>query len=167
MTDTLPPGVHPHDASQPWDQHAAAPVPLDTARPLVERGHKPWSTRSRDALPVFQRLGRSCSVQTFVLNTSTTVQRIVARTPGRNKLYLFVPSNYYTTGSKTASPGGVLLSAYEDELYGASGGIPLDTTQSLDWPSESSVWATPLPGNTNGQGLICYVHAWDGGEEPE
>ena len=161
MTDLLPPGVHPRDAAQPWDQHTGAPVPPDRAGDLAKHSRKRWGTSNAQALPVFQRLADDWTTGFYVV-TSTSNQgpiKVAQHRPGRTRLTLWVPSSYFPAGgSLTATPAGVIIA--EDEGKASMFmGSPLFVGDSMDIASEGSVYAMYQPGQTTG--VIAFVDCWD------
>ena len=168
MTDTLPPGVHPHDSSQPWDQHHNAPVPPDAARLPANRGRKAWATANAQALPVFQRLGRNWATGVYVVTSSSFgsgVIRVAQRRPGRTRLTLWVPSSYFPSGGAlTTTPAGVII-AEDEGMVQQNEGAPLFVGDSVDISTEGGVYAGYQPGQTTG--VVAFIDCWDAEAESD
>lgn len=135
----LPAGVHPLDASVPFDRVAFGdtPGPVDAARP--NHPSESWDKTNAKALPVNQRAANSCSMRTVILNGEAI--QIVGRRVGRKLVRILPPveSGAYIG----ATQGEVQAAFYNLGLFIGCSALPLspNLTVPIDFPTEGPLWA--------------------------
>ena len=152
MTDTtLPPGVHPHDKSAVWTPgfDANNPVPPDVpgSQATKNRG-KPWATDNEEALGVYQRAAYAWQPGLVVVDLTNQPYTVVPRQKGRVNCSLWVPTSVIIDGTLTTTPNGVMIGSDPSEALASN--CILNVGDSLDLPTEGSIYVAVIPGETSG-----------------
>lgn len=131
----LPAGVHPQDMRGPGYGPPAEPA-FQGWHPAART---PFPDEPGQSLPVWQRAALDWSARSFP-TIGPNPMRIAQRVLGRLQVTVWVPS--------TASQGVLLAPSKDmvDETYG----VVLLPGNSITLPTEASVWASPVSGQTSG-----------------
>lgn len=153
----LPQGVHPRDSTvpvvpgMPLDQDT--PIEQDGPGPQGQRTAPPWSTENEEAVPVYQRAAHDWSANQYTLSQSRGPIQLAGRRRGRSTVVVWVP---------TAASLGIVISPDEGDIEQGAG-ITLSPGDSIELPTEASVYGGVIVGNTTGIAYVVELYNPPGG----
>lgn len=154
---SLPQGVHPRDASVP----VVPGMPLDSDTsinqdgpgPQGERTEPPWSVENEQAWPINQRAAHDWSANAYTLSSSRGPIQLAGRKRGRVSVIVWVP---------TSASLGIVISPDEGDIEQGAG-ITLSPGDSIELPTEASIYGGVIVGNTTGTAYVVELYNPPGG----
>lgn len=154
---SLPQGVHPRDSTapvvpgMPLDQDT--PIEQDGPGPQGQRTTPPWSVENEEAFAVNQRAAHDWSANTYTLSATRGPIQLAGRKRGRVTVIVWVP---------TSASLGIVVSPDEGDIEQGVG-ITLSPGDSIELPTEASVYGGVIVGNTTGTAYVVELYNPPGG----